>query len=192
MSYFPMMIDRENKAVLVIGGGEEGDKKTEILSRFGARITLIARNALPEAVKRCVRYEQRDFDDPDIDGEAYSLIVAATDDRELNERISRLAGQRRIPVNVVDDTQLCTFIFPAIIKEGEVVCAVSSGGRSPYLAQHVKRLIRQVLPPGIGGINERMGQYRDRAKEEIPDPAARRAFLRNKLEDILGSGSVAD
>ncbi len=127
MSYFPMMIDLQNKAVLVIGGGEEGYKKTEILNRFGARVTLIARDALPEALKCSVRYEQRGFDDSDIDGEAYSLIVAATDDRELNERISRLAGQRRIPVNVVDNTQLCTFIFPAIIKGGCGMCRFQRG-----------------------------------------------------------------
>lgn len=186
MSYFPMMVNLEGVRILVVGGGEEGRKKVEILSSFGAKITLIARNAADEAVELADRFLERGFEDQDLAGE-FGLVVAATDDRILNERIYKLANQRKIPVNIVDDAELCTFIFPAIIKEKDVVCAVSSGGKSPYVAQHIKALFRKVLPPGIGEINDKMGEYRVAAKREMNDPAARRMYLRQKLEELTGS-----
>ena len=189
MSYFPMMVELDNKKVLVIGSGEEGRKKTQILHEFGAVITLISKDALKEAVEMASVFEEREFRDTDID-EQYELIVAATDDRELNKRISTLAKKNKIPVNVVDDTELCTFIFPAIVKDRDVVCAVSSGGKSPYITQHIKSLLLSILPGNIGIINDRMGEYRKQAKSEIADTAERRRFLRKKLdEELKKSGS---
>ena len=186
MSYFPMMVNLEGVRILGVGGGEEGRKKVEILSSFGAEIILIAENAAEEAVGLADRFIERSFEDQDLEGEI-GLVVAATDDRTLNQRIYRLATRRRIPVNVVDDVELCTFIFPAIVKEKDVVCAVSSGGKSPYVAQYIKALIRKVLPPGIGEINDKMGEYRVAAKREMNDPAERRMYLRQKLEELIAS-----
>ena len=81
--------------------------------------------------------------------------------------------------------ELCTFIFPAIVKDREVVCAVSSGGKSPYVAQYVRSLIQGFLPPKIGEINDRMGELRLQAKREIREASGRRAFLRQKLTELL-------
>ena len=185
MAFFPMMVELNNKKVLVIGGGEEGKKKTEVLCSFGASVTLIAKDALQEAIMLAERYEEKEFEDSDIEREEYTLVVAATDDRKLNERISMLAGRKRIPVNIVDDMELCSFIFPAIIKEKDVVCAVSSGGKSPYITQYIKKLIAGILPQRIGEINERMGEHRINAKREIADAVERRKYLRSKLEEEL-------
>ena len=90
--------------------------------------------------------------------------------------------------------EFCTFIFPAIIKEKDVVCSVSSGGKSPYVAQYVKSLIRRSLPCGIGEINDKMGDFRSYAKQEIKEAAARRAFLRKKFDELINGenpGSTA-
>ena len=190
MSYFPMMVKLDDKKVLIIGGGEEGLKKTQILHEFGAEITLISKDALKEAIELASRYEEREFRDTDITDEDYDLIVASTDDRELNKRISILAKDKHIPVNIVDDEKLCSFIFPAIVKDKDVVCAVSSGGKSPYITQYIKTLLNKVLPEGIGEINDRMGEYRKQAKSEIADVTERRRFLRKKLDEELDkSGS---
>lgn len=186
MSYFPMMVKLDEKKVLIIGGGEEGKKKTQILHEFGADITLISKDALKEAAELASRYEEREFTDTDITDEDYDMIVASTDDKELNRRISALAAERRIPVNVVDDEELCSFIFPAIVKDKDVVCAVSSGGKSPYITQYIKALLNRVLPRGIGDINDRMGEYRKQAKKEYTDVSERRRFLRSKLDEELG------
>ena len=185
MSYFPMMVELEGENVLVVGGGEEGYKKIKILKDFGANITLIAPDAEPDAAEAADRYICRCFEGEDIAEGRYKMVVAATDDRSLNIRIHDNALKYKIPVNVVDDTALCTFIFPAIVKDREVVCAVSSGGRSPYVAQHIKKLIEQILPVGIGDINDQMGVLRERIKKEYPDSATRRKVLRDKLNELL-------
>lgn len=97
---------------------------------------------------------------------------------------------KTIPVNIVDDEKLCSFIFPAIVKYKDVVCAVSSGGKSPYITQYIKALLNKVLPEGIGEINDRMGEYRKHAKSEIADVTERRRFLRKRLDEELNkSGS---
>ncbi|MCR4586415.1 MAG: bifunctional precorrin-2 dehydrogenase/sirohydrochlorin ferrochelatase [Lachnospiraceae bacterium] len=186
MSYFPMMVKLDGKKVLIIGGGVEGLKKTRILHDFGAEICLISKDALKEAAELASRYEEREFRDTDITDE-HDLIVAATDDRELNKRISRLARDKRIPVNVVDDEELCSFIFPAIVKDKDVVCAVSSGGKSPYITQYIKALLSKLLPENIGEINDRMGEYRKQAKKELKEAIDRRSFLKKKLEEELGT-----
>ena len=184
MAYFPMMIDLEGKPVLVIGAGTEGTKKIEILSSFGCRITLIAKEAEDAAVKMAAVYKQKAFEEDDITCD-YTMIVAATDDRELNKKISETAGRFKIPVNIVDDTKLCSFIFPAIIKDRDVVVSVSSGGKSPYVAQHIKGIVNDHLPDNIGIINDKMGEYRKAAKQEIKDVSERRRYLKTRLDEML-------
>ena len=88
-------------------------------------------------------------------------------------------------MNVVDDPALCSFIFPAVLKDREVVCAVSSGGKSPLVAQYVKKKIQQVLPFGLGDVNEQMGEYRQQVKTEEPDPKKRKILLQEKLKELL-------
>ena len=86
---------------------------------------------------------------------------------------------------MVDDPELCSFIFPALIREGEVVCAVSSGGRSPLVAQYVKKKIRQALPEGLGALNEKMGIFRRQLKVAEPDPQVRNQRLRERFRKLL-------
>lgn len=185
MSYFPMMINLEGRKVLVVGGGREGTGKAEILRCFGADIAVISPVVSDKIRTLANTLSERRFEDSDIMNQDYALVVAATDDPNTNRRISELCKEKKIPVNVVDNPPLCTFIFPAIVKDREVVCAVSSGGKSPYIAQYIKGLIRGVLPQNIGEINDRMGEIRTRAKKEIPDPAKRRRYLRKKLDEML-------
>lgn len=186
MAYFPMMIDLQDKPVLVIGAGEEGTKKVEVLYDFGCNITLVAKEATEAAKEKSGSFYNRSFEDDDIK-EDYCMIVSATNDRALNKHISELAGKYRIPVNIVDDTELCSFIFPAIIKDRDVVVSVSSGGKSPYVAQHIKAIVRDNMPEDIGLINDKMGEYRQSAKQEISDVSERRKFLKSKLNELLSN-----
>ena len=188
MSYFPMMMELDRKPVLVVGGGREGTQKIKVLKQFGCVITLISIEATKEAIEASDIYHKRAFEESDVD-DGFSLIVSATGERDIDVRISRLAKEKRIPVNIVDNTELCTFIFPAIIKDREVVIGVSSGGKSPYLVQYVKKLIISHLPPNIGYINDRMGEYRIFAKENFKDINERRKFLKEKLDEFISNGN---
>ncbi len=185
MGYFPMMVDIGDQAVLVIGGGDEGLKKIRILRLFGAYVSLIDTNARKEAIEECDEYIEGPFSDVKMDEKDYVMVVASTDDRDFNRHISDLAKERRIPVNVVDDVELCTFIFPAIYQKKDVVVAVSSGGKSPYIAQFLRDRISDVLPDDIGEINDKMGEFRKLAKERFADGSQRRKFLKEKLNEMI-------
>ena len=184
MAYFPMMVELRDKKVLVIGGGEEGKKKIQVLKMFGCHVTLIAKRASEEAVSLTDVFLEKTFEAADMKDDFF-IVVAATEDTALNRMIYELAKEKKIPVNIVDNTELCTFIFPAIIKDEDVVVSVSSGGKSPYVAQHVKSLIIENMPSDIGKINERMGEYRKIAKKTYERTEERKSFLKEKLKELL-------
>ncbi|SDB14246.1 precorrin-2 dehydrogenase / sirohydrochlorin ferrochelatase [Pseudobutyrivibrio sp. YE44] len=185
MAYFPMMINIESKPVLVIGGNAEGLKKIKVLKDFGAEVTLIALEAFLEAKELADKYYEKCFEDIDINESDFALIVSAVNDRELDKRIYELAQEKSIPINVVDDVELCTFIFPAIVQEEDVVVAVSSGGKSPFVAKHIKKLIQDILPKNIGEINNHMGEYRQKVKQQSSNQKQRREALKQEFDRCI-------
>ena len=88
------------------------------------------------------------------------FVIAASSDEVLNAKISDYCRQKKIPVNVVDVKDECSFIFPSMLKEGPVNIAISSGGASPVLTQIIKERIRQVIPEHTGEIAEQLGSLR--------------------------------
>ncbi|WP_462305162.1 precorrin-2 dehydrogenase/sirohydrochlorin ferrochelatase family protein [Acidaminococcus massiliensis] len=185
MSYFPLMIQLDRQPVLLVGGGRTALHKARILLAFGARLQVVAPVLAPGFQDLPVQVEKRKFVPDDIVRESWRMVVAATGERKINERVSRLCQERKIPVNVVDNPALCSFIFPALLKDREVVCAVSSGGRSPLVTQYVKTKIQQVLPVGLGSLNEQMGIYWQQVKAEELDPNKRRKLLQEKLRELV-------
>lgn len=185
MSYFPLMIQLEDEPVLVVGGGETALRKVKILLEFGAAVDVIAPVFRPELEELPIGRQERAFRQDDLEGKFWRLVVAATDDRTVNRAISEGCQALGIPVNVVDDPELCTFIFPAIVKQQEVVCAVSSGGRSPLVAQWVKRQLQQVLPANLGKVNEAMGRFRRALQQQEPDAGKRKKKMKKKLAELL-------
>jgi len=109
------------------------------------------------------------------------LIIAATDDRELNERVATLAETRRILCNVVDNPELCTFIMPAVVERGPITVAISSSGQSPVLTRWLKGMIESLLPSRLGALATLAGRWRRRAAEAIPDLDQRRRFWEQLL-----------
>ncbi len=185
MSYFPLMIQLEHVPVLLVGGGRTARRKAAILREFGAALDVVAPAIDSEIRALEAELHQRAFVPDDLNRQPWRLVVAATDERAVNRAISEDCKRRGIPVNVVDDPELCTFIFPAIIKQQDVVCAVSSGGHSPLVTQWVKRRLQQVLPKDLGIINEAMGRYRKTVQKEETDPAKRKERLKKKLMELL-------
>lgn len=190
MSYFPLMVQLEDAPVLLVGGGRTAFHKAKILVDFGARVQVVAPELLSEFRELPVRWESRTFEPEDLDRGDWILTVAATNHREVNRTVSRLCREKRIPVNVVDDPELCSFIFPALIREGEVVCAVSSGGRSPLVAQYVKKrsdrpcrkdwgpsMKNGELPPAAEGGGTGSPGPEPKAPGTVPEAAGRAAPL---------------
>ncbi len=183
MAYFPLFVELKGARCLVVGGGQIALHKAKVLHEFGAEVTAVAKEVLPELKEVCVSCRKRGFLPEDLDGQA--LVVAATDDAGLNRRISILCRTRRIPVNAVDQIEDCSFIFPAYLKEEEVVAAFVSGGQSPVVTQYLKEQTRPVLTELVGRLASQLGSLRETVKRSVPErerKAVYRELLRLGLE----------
>jgi uroporphyrin-III C-methyltransferase / precorrin-2 dehydrogenase / sirohydrochlorin ferrochelatase len=119
------------------------------------------------------------------------LVVAATDDRPLNARISSDARARRVPVNVVDDPELCTFIVPAIVDRSPLVVAISTGGASPVLARITRGRIEAAVPAQFGALAELCSALRPEVSARLPDLQQRRRFWETVLEGPVAELALA-
>jgi len=189
MDYFPVFLKLKDQACLVVGAGEIAARKIELLARAGAKITVIAREISPTVLSLQATHNltllQKPFAPADL-GE-FRLVVSATDNTETNRLVAKTATEQNIPVNVVDNPELCSFIFPAIIDRSPIIAAVSSGGAAPVLARLLRAKIETVIPPAYGRLAGLADKFRDKVKLHIKKPAQRRIFWENVLQ-----GSVAE
>lgn len=178
MDYLPAFLDIRNTSSLVIGGGDVAARKVELLLRAQGNVTVVASelNAMLITLLdgKKIRHKEKIFSDEDLDGCA--LVIAATDDKDLNKRVSELATARSLPVNVVDQPELCTFIFPSVIDRSPIVVAVSSGGSSPILARMLRAKLETRIPATYGRLAEMLASYRGRVKQRFNTTKDRRHF----------------
>ena len=184
MAYFPFFVDIENQKCLIAGGGMVALRKVEVLLPYGPAITVVSPEFVPElkelAEQSGVLLKERDFYMEDLN-EA-DFVVAATDDPALNRQISLSCRKNRIPVNVVDVKEECSFIFPSIVREDDVVIGISSGGKSPTVTQDLKQKIRGVIPEGYGRLVRQLGEYRDFVKIRVPDLSQRTVIFKRMVD----------
>ncbi|MGR9013649.1 MAG: siroheme synthase CysG [Gammaproteobacteria bacterium] len=189
MDYFPVFLKLKDQACLVVGAGEIAARKIELLARAGAKITVIANEISPTVLSLQTTHHltlrQKPFESADL--RKFRLVVSATDNAETNRLVAQTADDQNIPVNVVDNPELCSFIFPAIIDRSPILAAVSSGGAAPVLARLLRAKIESVIPPGYGRLADLADKFRDKVKQHIKQPAQRRIFWENILQ-----GSVAE
>ena len=184
MSYFPMFIELEGRRCLVVGGGRIALHKIKALKDFGADVLVVSPVISQEIYEiegiSCCRKE---FEWEDLEGQ--EIVVAATDDKERNHRISRACREKSIPVNAVDQIEDCTFIFPAYVKEGEVVAAFCSGGQSPVIAQYLKEQISPAMTPLLGETAACLGKLRKELRQYTKTEEERKEIYRTLLQMAL-------
>ena len=180
--YYPVFLRLQGESVVLVGGGEVGLRKWRLLRRAGARILLISREVHPvlqSAVDAgTLMHLARDFEASHLDGAL--LVVAATDDEDLNRQVATAAAAKGIPVNVVDDPQHSSFITPSIVDRAPVLLAISTAGAAPVLARRLREQLEALLPPRFGALAQFMGRWRDQVRERIAAPQRRsiwEAFL---------------
>ncbi len=196
MDFLPIFLNIKEGRTLVVGGGEVSARKTSLLLKAQARVQIVAPELCPtlQALARDgkVEYSARNFQDMDLDG--CNLAFAATDDSALNRHISELAKAQQLPVNVVDQPELCTFIMPSIIDRSPVVAAVSTGGASPVLARLIRTRLEALIPASYGRLAELVRNYRQQVKEKFSIPSERRIFwekvLRGGVAERVFSGHM--
>ena len=182
MAYFPFFMDIEGQRCLIVGGGIVACRKVEVLLDYGPEIVVVS----PEMTDRMVLC--REYQEEDLDG--VDFVVAATADEELNRRISLVCRERRIPVNVVDVREECSFIFPALIKDEDITVGISTGGSSPTIAQYLKAKFRAAIPEGFGRLAAELGTYRELVKERVPILSVRTAVFKEMVEEGIRQGGT--
>lgn len=190
MAYFPLFVQLDKRPCLVVGGGTVAFRKIRVLLDFGADVTVVApeiTDAISGMPENIICHE-KEYDTGDLYG--FSLVVAATDDTELNHRISRDCRARGIMVNAVDQQEDCDFIVPAYLKAGEVVAAFSSGGNSPVVTQYLKKKNRDFVTPELGEITAYLGSIREAVKERVPTEAMRKRVYLHILEQWERTGQI--
>lgn len=171
---------------MVVGGGEVAARKTALLLKAGARITVIAPQIGMELQEQLreqqgnITYRAEAFHAGHL-GDAV-LAIAATSDPVVNREVSKAAGRRRIPVNVVDNPALCSFIMPSILDRSPVLVAVSSGGASPVLTRLLRARLETLIPSAYGRLAAYAAELRTRVKRSFSHPEARRRFWENILQ----------
>ena len=187
MAYFPLFVELKGAPVLVVGGGRVAWSKVKQLRAFGARVTVAAPEAAAAlkrlARERKIRWRRRAFRPGDLAG--VKLAVAATDQQAVNEAVSRLARRKGIPVNVVDQPALCSFIFPAVVRRGKLVLAISTGGASPALAQWIRRDLQGRYGPEFGRSLAVMARARKRVMGKGRSSAERKKLFERALAAYL-------
>jgi siroheme synthase-like protein len=179
MTLFPFFEDIENKTFLVIGGGSVAKGKVERLKQFTNSIIVIAKETDITGVKII----NKEFDDSDITLGDY--IIGATNDSAVNERIYTLCKEKSIPVNIVDNPKLCTFIFPSLIKKGDLTIGITTAGKSPATSQYIRQEIEKAIPDNIDSILDEMNNLRKQLKKDIPSQKDRAKILKNRLAELI-------
>ncbi|MFN8162597.1 MAG: bifunctional precorrin-2 dehydrogenase/sirohydrochlorin ferrochelatase [Solirubrobacterales bacterium] len=165
---------------LVVGGGDIGLEKVEGLLACDADVTLIAPTAHPEledlAAEGSIQWERRPYDGPQ-DLEGTFMVIAATDDSEVNIGVFDDAEKRAMLVNVVDVPPLCNFILPAIIRTGPLAIAISTAGASPALAKRMKREVSDLFGEEFARLAVILNDARGWAKGTLPTYQDRKEFF---------------
>lgn len=192
MDYLPLFMQLRSQPVVVVGGGRIAVRKVELLRKNGAQITVVSPE-LREELQRLassgeIRHIPGRFAEAHIEGA--TIVVAATNDHEVNVAVSGAARARKIPVNVVDNPALSTFIFPAIVDRSPIIAAVSSGGESPVLARRVREQIEALLPQRLGALARFMGERR-RAVQNTLGALARRPFWERIVGGVVATRVLA-
>ncbi|HEY9036899.1 MAG TPA: siroheme synthase CysG [Pseudomonadales bacterium] len=180
MDYLPIFLDVRNQLALVVGGGSVAARKIDWLLKAGSRVVVVSPKINQHITtwhqEKRIIWHQREFDDSDAKG--YCLVIAATNHEPVNERISRAAKALSIPVNVVDNPALSSFIVPAIVDRDPVIVAISSAGRSPVLARSIRNRLESELPDALGTLAEFIGQQRNAIKQALAGKSVRRVWER--------------
>ncbi|MFT5759961.1 MAG: uroporphyrin-III C-methyltransferase/precorrin-2 dehydrogenase/sirohydrochlorin ferrochelatase [Alteromonadaceae bacterium] len=188
MKYFPIFLDARHINALVIGGGDVAARKIELLLKTTNKITVMVEHA-SDSVERLINVHNLTRLNHNYQPgflTAINLVIAATDDSDVNKAIAAEAKQLNLLTNVVDQPELCTYITPAIIDRSPIIIALSSSGSAPILLRMLREQIEKMLPSGYGKLAEFSYKFRDHVKARVKGLRNRRTFWEQTLRGSIG------
>lgn len=174
MGYYPIFLELTDRPCVVIGGGGVSERKVEALLGCGAKVTVIS-PVLTERLESWVRQEKicyiaREYQVGDLAG--YELVFVATDNDAVNTAVSAEGRERHLWVNAADDPAHCDFILPSVLRRGELVVAVASGGTSPALSRVIREELEAYFTEDYATLTEIVAEVRRELKERSLAPSA--------------------
>ncbi|MDH5381236.1 MAG: bifunctional precorrin-2 dehydrogenase/sirohydrochlorin ferrochelatase [Cyclobacteriaceae bacterium] len=161
---YPVFLKTTRLNILVVGGGNVAEEKLHFLFKSSpeSRVEVVATSFREELLRlvekhRCIPFLKK-YETSDLDGK--HIVIAATDDKTLNQRIHNEARSRNLLVNVADTPELCDFYLGGIVTKGHVKLAISTNGKSPVLAKRLRQLFERILPEHMNDLVENLHQYR--------------------------------
>lgn len=189
MDYLPIFVDLKDRPCLVVGGGDIAARKAGLLRKAHAKVTIVSPEVSTSTQALIddneVIWIKSLFADELLIG--CSLVIAATNNEQVNRQVYQQAKTHNILVNVADCPELCDFILPSILDRSPIVVAVSSGGKSPILARQLRARLETLIPPAYANLAEMVGRYRKAVQAKLPKISMRRRFW-----DSILQGKVAE
>lgn len=191
---FPIYLNLHNKPCLIVGGGLVAERKVSNLLDYGANVLLVSPQVTPTidefAEKGLITVIKRTFKPDDL--ENIFMVFIATDNTDTNQFIAELCRDKKILVNAVDDPPNCDFFVPAIIRRGSLAVAISTEGKSPMLARHLRMELEDYFIDEYEEYVDLLGEYREVIKNKIPDINIRKqifaALVNSDILDLLKAG----
>lgn len=193
MRLFPVFLKLAGAPCLVVGGGPVAARKVAALRRAGARVTVVAPELTEELAERKQRGEiehiAETFRPERIEDQA--LVIAATGDRGVDAAVAERARARRIPVNAVDQPELCSYITPAVVDRSPLMIAITSGGAAPVLARLLRARLEALIPAAYGRLAALAGRFREEVAGRLSSFDRRMRFWESVFDGPVAEHALA-
>jgi len=168
MKYYPINLNISGRKCIVIGGGNVAERKILSLLECGADVTVIS-PSLTKNIKRLVdeyriNFIKRNYKKGDLKG-AF-IVVAATNDSKVNKEVAKEAKKKKVMINVVDSPKLCDFISPSVIRRGDLVISISTGGKFPAFSKKIRIMLEKIIGKEYGMELDRLVIFREKFKKQ--------------------------
>ncbi|AKO64744.1 sirohydrochlorin ferrochelatase [Methylophilales bacterium MBRSG12] len=179
MKRFPLFVNLDKLPVLVVGGGDIAERKINLIIKANANVEVLARN-FSHNVEQLISKKKLKKIKQSLDinslGSNYSLIIAATDNKQINKKLFNFAKKNNILINVVDQPELCTCTFGSIVERGDLVIAISTGGSAPVFARNLREKFETLLPQSTKQLIDFSSSIREKVIRSFSQFNKRRIF----------------
>jgi len=187
MRYYPVNLDIQGRRCLVVGGGRVGARKVNTLVACGAVVTVVSLDVDAGlqrlAIEKTIDLKQRAYQSSDVEG--MFLVIGATDDEALNRQINADAERHNLLCNIADRPKICNFILPAVVARGDFALTISTAGKSPAFAKHIRHCLEKEFGPEYGDLLELMGAIRSRLLAEAHAPEEHKPLFEQLIDANL-------
>ena len=187
MRYYPIHLDIKNRHCLIVGGGAVGTRKVNTLLECGAHVTVISPDPTSHlarlASEGSITLKKRAYRSDDLAG--MFLVIGATDDESLNLQVSEDAERAQILCNIADRPEVCNFILPSIVRRGDLVITISTSGKSPALAKHLRQKLETQFGREYADFLLLMGAIRQKLLSQAHEPEAHKALFNQLIDSNL-------